>query len=134
MNETPSKKEDSSESELMTFMQFRQENLERLARFRLMDDTFARTYFRNQPDLAEFVLRIITGFSDLVIDRSAYATQYDANRITGSRSLVLDVVTGDTIGRKYDFEVENNNASPVRAEIHIAAMISETLLKGSDFD
>ena len=116
-----------------TPVQIRNEDLKRLSMFRLLDDIFARAYFRRHPELAEFILRIITGFSDLVIDRAQYETQYDAKRLAGSRSLILDVMAGDTTGRKYDFEIENWNATPERGEVHLAAMVVENLHEGDDF-
>ena len=111
-----------------------QEDLERLEDFCLLDDTYARTYFRKHPELAEFVLRIVTGIDDLVIDPNEYETQYDAKRIAGSRSLVLDVVAGDAKGRKINLEVENWNASPERGEYHVATMCIENLRQGQDFE
>ena len=107
--------------------------LEKLKQFRLFDDTYARTYFRTHPELAEFVLRIITGIKDLTIDPSEYETQYDAKRLAGSRSLIMDVHAGDTHGKKYNLEVENRTASPERAEYHVAAMCVEHLKPGADF-
>ena len=35
--------------------EIREENLQRLAGFRIMDDTFARSVFKENPKLAEFV-------------------------------------------------------------------------------
>ena len=48
--------------------EIRAEDLERLDNFRWIDDTFARSAFKDQPELAQFVLRIITQIPDLVID------------------------------------------------------------------
>ena len=44
-----------------------QEDLERLRGFRPIDDTFMRGLFKENLPLAEFVLRIITGKSDLTL-------------------------------------------------------------------
>ena len=111
----------------------RAEDLERLDNFRWIDDTFARSAFKDQPELAEFVLRIITQIHDLVIDPELFKTQYDAKRLAGSRSLLLDVHAGDTQGRKYDLEMEKSDASPERTEVHIATMIVEHLHEGDKF-
>ena len=113
--------------------QIRQEDLQRLSGFRIIDDTFARSVFKGNPELAEFVLRIITRLDDLVIDETTYDTQYDAKRLAGSRSLILDVHGSDVKGRKYDMEMEKWDASPERAEFHVATMLVEHLHKGDSF-
>ena len=78
-------------------------------------------------------MRIITELNDLEIDPTDYETQYDAKRLIGSRSLILDVHGGDKAGRKYDLEMEKSNASPERLEAHISAMVTEHLNAGDDF-
>ena len=113
--------------------EIRAEDLERLENFRWIDDTFARNGFKDQPELAQFVLRIITQIHDLVIDPEIFKTQYDAKRLAGSRSLLLDVRAGDTKGRKYDLEMEKSDASPERTEVHVATMIVEHLHEGDKF-
>ncbi len=79
----------------------REEDLRRLEEFSLLDDTFARSFFRQSPKLAEFVLRIIMGKDDLVIDPNKYETQYEAKRLAGSRSVIMDIVGEDSQGRVY---------------------------------
>ena len=111
----------------------RAEDLERLDNFRWIDDTFARSGFKGQPELAQFVLRIITQIPDLMIDSEMFDTQYDAKRLAGSRSLMLDVRAGDTRGRKYDLEMEKSDASPERTEVHVATMIIEHMHEGDKF-
>ena len=118
---------------IQTNEQRHQKNLERLRDFSLLDDTFARTFFRQHPDLAEFVLRIMTGIDDLSIDPSDYETQYDAKRIAGSRSVIMDIYGGDTTGRKYNLEMENWDADPERGEYHVATMCMENLEPQQDF-
>ena len=121
------------ETENKTEEQIRNEDLQRVANFRWIDDTFARVGFKDHAKLGEFVLRIITGLDDLEIDEESFETQYDAKRLAGSRSLMLDVRGVDLKGRKYDLEMEKWDASPERAEVHGAAMIVEHLLQGDEF-
>lgn len=113
--------------------QIRQEDIARVLSFRLLDDTFARCAFRGHADLAEFVLRVITQINDLELDKDGYETQFDAKRLAGSRSLMLDVHGGDTQGRKYDLEMEKSDASPERSEVHVAAMVGEHLHANEPF-
>ena len=119
--------------QILTPAQLRQKDLERLKAMRLIDDTYARVFFRKNRSLAEYALRIITSFDDLFIDPTDYETQFDMKRLAGARSLILDVKAGDTKGRKYDFEVEKWDASPERAETHVAGMITEHLHEGDKF-
>lgn len=114
--------------------QLHQEDLERLEGFKMMDDTFARVYFKDNPELAEFVLKVITELEDLEIDEDMYKTQYDAKRLDSSRSLILDVYAGDRKkNRRINLEVEKWDASPERAEYHIATMCMENLHKNDPF-
>ena len=77
------------------------EDLERLERFRLLDDTFMRQVFRGQLGLAQHVLRILTGLDGLTLVKEE--TQHDLKRATGSKSPVLDVWgTDETAGEDFD--------------------------------
>ena len=73
------------------------------------------------------------GISDLTIEESDYETQYDSSNMWGSRNLILDIKCGDTKGRKYDVELEKNDASPDRALVHVAGMVAEHLHPGEPF-
>ena len=114
--------------------EFPRDILARINEFRFIDDTFARRAFKGHPKLAEFVLSTITKIDDIIIDEKEYETQYDAISLTESRSFVLDVHAGDEKGRKYDFELEKNDATPKRMEVHVGAMIAEHMRKGGQFE
>ncbi|MEE3481887.1 MAG: hypothetical protein VZQ80_07860, partial [Lachnospiraceae bacterium] len=68
---------------------FHERDLERIKNFRPIDDTFMRVLFRENLPLAQHVLRIVTGLSDLLLTEEK--TQADMNRVTGARSICLDV-------------------------------------------
>ena len=72
-----------------------QKDLETLGKLRILDDTLMREVFRNNLELAQFMLRIIIGKSDLVLTKEE--TQYDLQHLFGERSVCLDVfgVDGD---------------------------------------
>ena len=114
--------------------QYHQEDLQRLRGFRPIDDTFMRCLFRDNLPLAQFVLRIITGKSDLVLTRQE--TQKDLKRLLGARSLCLDVHGVDSENRQYDIEVQraDSGARPERARYHCAAMDIEALDAGQEFE
>ena len=110
-----------------------QEDLKRLRNFRPIDDTFMRGLFRENIPLAELVLRIITGKSDLTL--ISCETQADMKRVTGARSICLDAYATDSAGKKYDIEVQRSDggADPHRARYHSSIMDVENLDKHQDF-
>ena len=83
--------------------------------------------------MAELVLRIITGKPDLII--TDCQTQKDMKRLAGARSICLDAYGADTLGKKYDIEVqrEDKGANPYRARYHSSVMDVENLDAGQKF-
>lgn len=75
-----------------------QKDLETLEKLRILDDTLMREVFRNNLELAQFMLRIIIGKSDLVLTKEE--TQYDLQHLFGSRSITLDVFGEDSDGKQ----------------------------------
>lgn len=74
---------------ILTPEEERQQNLEQLAKYRPLDDDFMRELFRNNLELAQYVLRIIIGKPDLKLTKEE--TQYDLQHLFGERSICLDV-------------------------------------------
>ena len=116
-----------------TAEQKRQKDLERLRKLRPMDDDFMRCLFKDNIPLAEMVLRIITGKSDLVI--TDCQTQKDMKRLAGARSICLDAYGTDSLEKKYDMEIqrEDKGADPHRARYHSSVLDVENLDAGQDF-
>ena len=98
-----------------------------------MDDDFMRCLFKDNVPLAEMVLRIITGKPDLVI--TDCQTQKDMKRLAGARSICLDAYGTDSIGKKYDMEIqrEDKGADPHRARFHSSVLDIENLDAGQEF-
>ena len=69
-------------------------NLEQLANYCPLDDDFMRELFRNNLELAEYILRIIISKPDLKLIKEE--TQYDLQNLLGERSICLDVF-GSTV-------------------------------------
>ena len=111
-----------------------QEYLDIIKSYRPIDDTFMRNIFRESPEIAELVLRILVSKPDLKVITSQ--TQVDLERITGARAICLDVLATDASGKKYDIEVqrESSGAKPHRARYHASAMDVENSYKGMEFD
>ena len=110
------------------------EDLLRLKAFRPMDDTFMRGMFDDNLPLVELVLKIFTGLEDLVL--LSCRTQADLKRVTGARSICLDAYGTDSLGRKYDLEVQRSDdgANPKRARYHGSVIDIENLDAGETFD
>ena len=117
----------------MTLTKQQQEDLQRLAKLRPIDDDFMRCLFKDNIPLAEFVLRIITGKKDLVI--TDCETQRDMKRLAGARSICLDAYGTDSDGKKYDLEIQKAEAGadPHRARYHSSVMDVENLHSGQEF-
>lgn len=113
--------------------QQRQEDLQRLRGFRPIDDTFMRSLFRENIPLAQLVLRIVTGKEDLIL--TEIKTQADMSRVTGARSICLDAYGTDSVGKKYDMEIQRSiyGADPHRARYHSSVLDVENLDEGHDF-
>lgn len=111
-----------------------QMDLQRLRSLRPIDDDFMRCLFKDNIPLAELVLRIITGKSDLVVTKCQ--TQKDMKRLAGARSVCLDAYAVDSDGKHYDLEIqrEDKGASPHRARYHSSVMDVENLDAGRDFE
>ncbi len=110
-----------------------QEDLQRLQLLRPIDDDFMRCLFKDNIPLAEFVLRIITDKPDLIIIDCE--TQKDMKRLAGARSICLDAYGIDSVGKKYDLEVQRQDkgADPHRARYHSSVMDIENLHSGQEF-
>ena len=116
-----------------TEQQKHQKDLHRLRKLRPIDDDFMRCLFKDNIPLAELVLRIITGKPDLVIIDCQ--TQKDMKRLAGARSICLDAYGTDSIGKKYDLEIqrEDKGADPRRARFHSSVLDIENLDAGQKF-
>lgn len=112
----------------------REKALEQIPRLRPLDDILMRMLFKDNTELAEYVLRTILNKPDLQITQ--LETQRDLKRIGGSRSLCLDVYAVDSANKIYDIEVQKDSsgASPRRARYHASAMDIENLKPGFDFE
>lgn len=111
-----------------------EKDLKRLAAFRLMDDAFMRVVLKDR-NVAQHVLRILTGLSDLEIEGEP-KTQADMKRVTGARSICLDVYATDKNKKKYDLEIQkaDEGAHPKRARYHSSVIDVENLDVNQKFD
>lgn len=84
-----------------TITQQHEEDLQRLRGLRLIDDDFLAKCFDDSPECVELVLQIVLSKPDLkVLD---VATQVFAANIL-KRSVRMDVLATDSVGRKFNIE------------------------------
>ena len=111
----------------------RQEDLERIKRFRLMDDVFLTKCFEKDTACTQLVLRIILNKPDLIV-LDVHTQVFVANLL--KRAVRLDIVATDSENRRINVEVqrEDKGAGKRRARYNASMMDSGLLEKGKDFD
>lgn len=111
----------------------REELLEKIAEFRLLDDTYMTAFFNGHPELVELVLRIILNRDDLKVTKSE--TQKPLKNIQGHSS-VLDIYAEDGNSIKYNIEIQSRSdgAKPRRARYYSSLIDSNNLRKQEDYD
>jgi predicted transposase/invertase (TIGR01784 family) len=107
----------------------REEMLEDIQRFCLMDDTFFHTCLKDSPSGMEWILRVILDDPELVV--LEMHTQEDVPNVYG-REVVFDVFVRDAKGKEYDVEVQRDNAGadPRRARANASLMDTMNIEKG----
>lgn len=109
------------------------EDLQRLRGFRLIDDDFMTKCFEGNPESIELVLQIVLDKPDLkVID---VRTQVFVENLL-NRSVRLDVLATDRVGKKYNIEVQraDKGAGKKRARYNSSMLDVNVLKKGEEFD
>ena len=113
--------------------QQRQEDLQRLRGFRLLDDDFLTKCFEGDPKYIQLVLRIVLEMPDLVaVD---VRTQVFVENLL-NRSVRLDILATDSTGRKINVEIQRSDkgAGRKRARYNSSMMDANLLQKGEKFD
>ena len=110
-----------------------QEDLQRLKAFRLMDDDFFTKCFEGEPRYIELVLHIILEKPDLIV--TDVHTQVFVENLL-NRSVRLDVLATDHMGRKYNIEIQraDKGAGRTRARYNSSMLDANLLQKSTPFD
>ena len=113
--------------------EFYRKSLERIKRFRLLDDTFFTVCFEGDGACTELVLRILLGRDDLKVLENK--TQFSVKNLYG-HSVVLDVLATDSTGQTYNIEVQraDKGASPRRARYNSSLLDGHILVEGDAYD
>lgn len=110
----------------------RQKMLDRIQRFCLMDDTYMNVFFDGQPELIEYVLRILLNKPDLKVLK---CTCQKLMENAMGRAATLDIYAVDSNGRYYDIEIQNDisQAPPQRARYHSSLVDTQSLVRSQPF-
>ena len=111
----------------------RQAYIEKIQRFRLLDDTFFNSCFSDNLEGMELMLRIITGRDDLTV--TEMINQNEVPNIYG-REVCFDVFAKDSLGEYYEFEVQRSDkgAVPRRARYNSSMMDAMAVNKNTTWD
>lgn len=108
------------------------ELINKIKEFRLLDDDFMSKVFEDDYECIELLLHIIMEKPDLKVKNAR--TQYSIKNLLG-RSVRLDIHAVDTIGKKYNIEVQraDKGAGAKRARYNSSVIDTNSLLPGSKF-
>ena len=109
------------------------ELLEKIKEFRLLDDNFMSKVFEDNYDCIELLLHIIMEKPDLKVEEAR--TQYDIKNLMG-RSVRLDIYAVDTVGKKYNIEVQraDKGAGAKRARYNSSVLDANSLMPSTEFE
>lgn len=113
--------------------QKREQLLQRIKGFRLLDDDFMTKCFENNIECTELLLHIVMDKPDLIVKKAQ--TQYSLKNLQG-RSVRLDVYAEDSKKKKYNVEVQRTDrgAGARRARYNSSLIDANTILPGTDVD
>lgn len=114
------------------FLRQREEDLQRLRGFRLLDDDFMAKVFEDKA-CAELLLRIILKKNDLIV-KEVYG-QLALKNLQG-RSVRLDVFATDSTGKVYNIEVQRSDRGAVakRARYNAALIDANITEPGDEYE
>lgn len=113
--------------------QKREEMLQRIRGFRLLDDDFMTKCFEENTEAVELVLRIVLNKPDIKVEK--IQTQYSMKNIQG-RSLRLDIYATDSQGMRYNIEIQraDKGAGAKRARYNSSLIDSNILPAGFEVE
>ena len=113
-----------------TETQAHQQDLERLALLRYIDDDFMTVCLADNYEGVELVLRIILGQDDIKI--KSVRTQEPMKNLQG-RSAILDVHAVDSTSKEFDIEIQRQDSGAgVKRARHNSSLLDAHILKPGD--
>lgn len=106
--------------------------LNAIREFTLLDDTFVSKVFEDDPENVEFILRIFLDDDKIKVIKSE--TQKKIKNLQG-HDLQLDILAEKADGQKFNVEIQNENSGAVaqRARYHSSMLDAKSLAKGESF-
>ena len=110
----------------------REEMLQKIKEFCLMDDTFMSRVFDENIECTELILRIILEMPELKVKH--VKTQYEITNLLG-HSVRMDIKAEDGNGRPLNVEIQNKDegAEPKRARYNSSLLDANTLKKSEKY-
>lgn len=107
--------------------------LESIREFTLLDDAFMTKVFEDDIECTQFLLRIILNDGNIKVKKAT--TQKKIKNLSG-RDLQLDILAEKADGTKFNVEVQNadGGAIPQRARYHMSLLDAKSLHKSKYFD
>ena len=106
-------------------------DLERIKRFRLIDDEFMSVCFKDSIECTELVVQIILDRKDITVKE--VQVQNHLKNLNG-RSVTLDIYAVDSDNKRYNIEIQKADigAGAKRARYHSSLIDASLLKKGND--
>lgn len=106
--------------------------MERLKKFRLMDDDFMSKVFDQNIEATQLLLNIILSGTDIKV--CSVKAQCERKTVVG-HSVKLDIYAEDNTGKRYDIEIQRSDkgASAQRARYNSAVLDTYALESGKDY-
>lgn len=114
-------------------VKIKQDLLNSIKEFTLMDDPFMTKVFEDDIERTQLILRIILENDTIKVKKAS--TQKRLKNLQG-RDLQLDILAEKADGTKFNVEVQNESsgAIPQRARYHMSLLDAKSLPKGEYFD
>ena len=102
--------------------EYTEKELNYISRMCPMNDAMMQVMFEDNVELVEYILRLMTGIQDLTVLRME--TQKNINGSLLYKSVRFDVYAVDSVGRKYNLEIQNkpSGAPGDRARYYMGMM------------
>ena len=111
---------------------YTEKELNYISRMCPMNDAMMQVMFEDNVELVEYILRLMTGIHDLTVLRME--TQKNINGSLLYKSVRFDVYAVDSVGRKYNLEIQNkpSGAPGDRARYYMGMMDTHSVKKGEE--
>lgn len=113
-------------------LKLKQDIIDSIAEFTLLDDPFMSKVFEDDIKRTQFLLRILLRNDKIKVKKAS--TQKRIKNLQG-RDLQLDILAENAEGQKFNVEIQNESsgAIPQRARYHLSLLDAKSLPKNQNF-